>query len=588
MDVHVVGDDPVRAAVTAAFDDVDSISVVPASPADLSDARFGVVSDVVGAETFTRANEAALSGGTPWVAVEIGGVGGHALEGVDAAVSGLSAASGCFECLEARVASTTANADERPRANRSAARLAGAIAGRECIRLFSGDEPSILGQVRELPYARHTLHSVPGCSCQEPAKDGGRDRTLDRTDDDSLSLEAAVDRAELAIDDRVGLIESIGELESFPAPYYLATTADTSAYSDVQAPQQSAGVATDWNGALMKAVGEGLERYCAGTYRDSDFVHACESELSNAVSPTALARKEDSPTYDPETEIRWVEATALETGDRTYLPAAAVQFPQPGTAHVPSITTGLGLGSSTVDALCSGLTEVLERDATMLSWYSTFEPLGLEVEVDAFTTLRKRARSEGLDTTALLCTMDVDVPVVAVAVHRDLEVPTDEYDESWPHFAIGSAAGLDASAAAVGALEEAVQNWMELRSLGPEGADEAGGAIGHYGSFPDEARQFVDVETSVAAETVGPDPVPTGADRLEALLTRATDAGLTPYAARLTTRDVEGIGFEAVRVVVPEAQPLFTGDPYFSDRAREVPESMGFKPRLERAFHPYP
>ena len=32
----------------------------------------------------------------------------------------------------------------------------------------------------------------------------------------------------------------------------------------------------------------------------------------------------------------------------------------------------------------------------------------------------------------------------------------------------------------------------------------------------------------------------------------------------------------AVRAVVPEAQPLFTGEPYFGERAREVPKSMGF------------
>ncbi|PCR90332.1 YcaO-like family protein [Natrinema ejinorense] len=585
MHVHVVGDDPVREAVVTALDDVD-IGVRDAAPAELDDARFAVVSDVAGSATFDRATEAARSGGTPWIAVEIGGVGGHPIEAVDAAISGFAPATGCFDCLRARVASNLEERADGPQADRSAARLAGAVAGRECVRVLSGAEGSIIGQVREVPHARRRLLPVPGCACAET----DRDRSLGR-DADPLELAAAVEHAEGAIDDRVGPIASIGEIESFPAPYYLATVAETTAYSDASAPRQAAGVADDWNAALMKAVGEGLERYCAGVYREADFVHASEDDLESAVAPTALVRPDDAPAYEPSDDHRWVPGEDLATGDPTHLPAAAVQFPQPGDSLVPAITTGLGLGSSTVDALVSGLTEVIERDATMLAWYSTFDPLGLSVATPAFERLERRARSEGLSVTPLLVTQDIDVPVVAVAVHRDASADADAMspgEEPWPAFAVGSAADLDAEAAATSALEEALQNWMELRNLGPEAADEAGGAIGEYASLPAAGRAFVDTDRTVSAASVGPDPVPTGLEGLETLCSRVAAAGLTPYGARLTTRDVADIGFEAVRVVVPGAQPLFTDTPFFGERARTVPADLGFEPRLERDFHPYP
>ncbi|MXV62146.1 bacteriocin biosynthesis protein SagD [Natronorubrum sp. JWXQ-INN-674] len=587
MHIHVVGDDPVRAAVVAALGDVD-VTVEDASPDDLETARFAVVSDVAGSATFRRANDAARAGATPWVAVEIGGVGGHPLSAVDAAVSGFAPGTGCFDCLRARVASNLEEGQlsDGPQADRSTARLAGALAGRECVRVFSGDERSVIGATVELPHHRRRFLPVPGCGCQ----DGSRERTLER-DDETLGLDAVVEHAEATIDDRVGVVTSIGEVESFPAPYYLATTADTSGFSDASAPTQAAGVADDWNAALMKAVGEGLERYCAGVYQDDDFVHASEDALENAVAPTALVRPDDAPDYDASDEHRWVPGENLATGESVHLPAAAVQFPQPGERLVPSITTGLGLGSSTVDALVSGLTEVLERDATMLAWYSTFEPLGLAVEDAAFDVLERRARSEGLSVTPLLVTQDIDVPVIAVAVHRDpstLDGSMGPRDEDWPAFAVGSAAGLDATAAARSALEEALQNWMELRNLGPEDAADASGAIGDYGSFPDAAREFVDVDRTIPAASVGPDSIPSGEAALEALVSRARDVGLTPCAARLTTRDVEQAGFEAVRVVVPGAQPLFTGEPFFGERAQTVPDDLGFEPRLERVFHPYP
>jgi len=72
------------------------------------------------------------------------------------------------------------------------------------------------------------------------------------------------------------------------------------------------------------------------------------------------------------------------------------------------------------------------------------------------------------------------------------------------------------------------------------------------------------------------------------LVDRVTDAGLAPCASRLTTRDIGRMGFEAVRVVCPTAQPLFFDDAFFGDRAQAVPEEMGFEARPDRAHHPFP
>jgi ribosomal protein S12 methylthiotransferase accessory factor len=173
----------------------------------------------------------------------------------------------------------------------------------------------------------------------------------------------------------------------------------------------------------------------------------------------------------------------------------------------------------------------------------------------------------------------VDVPVVAVAVHREGE---------WPRFAVGSDADLDPEEAATSALAEALQNWMELRSMGADEAADADGAIGRYADFPATAREFVASETAIPAASVGPADPPTGKAELDAVLSRLADADLSTHAARLTTRDVERLGFEAVRVLVPAAQPLFTGESFFGERAREVPAEMGFEFRPDRELHPYP
>ena len=568
MEIGLVGSGPATAALRAACDDVDC-SIRELEPAAVNADDTPAVGAVV-APTGAGVFEAATTAFDRWVAVEIGGIGGHPQPSIEATVSLYGPDSGCYRCLRERVAASDGTADGDPSGSRSAVRLAGAVAGSELIGLLSGDRAA--GRIVELPWRERTVLPVPGCEC-EAAGMGAFELTHR-----SVDVQDALSRAERAVDDRVGLIAEVGERESFPVPYYIAGTADTTGFSDVRAAEFAAGVDPDWDRAYMKALGEALERYCAGVYRRSEFDGGSERTRARPVSPSRFVRPDDAETPNPEHRIPWVEGIDLGTAETVSLPAEFVQFPPPSRRYRPPITTGLGLGNSTVEAALSGLYEVIERDATMLAWYSTFEPLELAVDDPAVDELRKRARAESLSVTPLLVTADVDVPVVAVAVHRDGE---------WPRFAVGSAADLDPIAAVRSALAEALQNWMELRALGPEAAADESGAIGEYAAFPDAAREFVDADDRIPASSLGR-PSLTGREELDAVVDRVADVGLAAYAARLTTRDVEKLGFEAVRVVVPAAQPLFTGDPYFGERAETVPQSLGFEPRLDRSFHPYP
>jgi ribosomal protein S12 methylthiotransferase accessory factor len=575
--VALVGDGPALDAVRAALTDVEA-TVEETDVAGVADADLAVVSGVAGAGGFRSANDQALAGGTPLVTVEVGGLGGQALAGVDVGVAALAPDGPCFDCLAARVAATDSEQAAAPQADRAAVRLGGAHAGRLAATALTGTHSAgvvleLGSDDRSLVPVQRALSAVPDCTC-----DDDRDWTL-RRGDDERSLDAALDAAEPLVDDRLGLLAAVGERESFPAPYYLAAVSDTTGFSDASAAAQAAGVALDWDAAYMKAVGEGLERYSAGVYRETDFQRG-STDHPDAVPPAAFVRPEGESSDDATatSELDWIPGEHLASGEDVLLPADRVIFPPRENHSGPSITTGLGLGNSGVEALLSGLYETVERDATMLAWYSTFDPLGLAVDTEAFRELERHARAENLGVTALLCTQDVDVPVVAVAVHRD----------DWPRFALGSAADLDADAAATGALCEALQNWMELRALGPDAAADQGGAIGRYAEFPREVRGFVDPSTTISVADVGRDEVPEGTAELDAVLGELQDAGLDAYAARLTPRDVDRAGFEAVRVLVPQAQPLFVDDSFFGDRARTVPRELGFQPRLDRPHHPFP
>ena len=566
MDIGVVGDGPGAEAVDAALGDVD-VNAFSVESALLDGFDLAVVVDTTGSPAFAAANDRL----NRWVAVEVGGVGGVALADVDAAVTVFETA--CYDCLCARVASGTTESSataDAPTGTRSAVRYAGAFAGRAVVQLLTGE--SVGDTVREVPGTTRHLLAAPGCSCGDAP-----DAALPRADR-SRSVSAAIDRAERAVDARIGLLTDVGERESFPVPYYVSRLADTTPFSDVSAAAFAGGAADDWDVAFMKALGEGLERYAAGVYDSSAVTTAPAADVQDPVTPDAFVRPDDATRYDPDDRLAWVRGEALATGAVRQLPAEFVHFPPPERRYRPPITTGLGLGNSGPAAALAGLYEVVERDATMTTWYATTEPLGLRVDDAVLDRLRKRARAESLSVSTLLVTGDVDVPVVAAAVHRDGD---------WPRFAAGSGADLNPAAAARSAVAEALQNWTELRSMGREAADEAGAAIGRHADLPPETAAFFDPPTTVDAEGLG-EPDLDGSAALETVVERVEAAGLSPVVARLTTRDLATLGFEAVRVLVPGAQPLFTGEPFFGDRAREVPRSMGYEPALDRPYHPFP
>ena len=563
MDIALVGEGPAVDAVATALGDVD-VNVMPVEPGLLDGFDLAVVADTAGSSSFAAANDAL----DRWVAIEVGGLGGVPLDDVDAAVTVFDAA--CYDCLRARVASGGAEPADAAQGRRSAVRYAGALAGRRVIRLLAGDP--VADAVVEVPGAERSLLPVPGCGCGDDPGDALPREHADR------ALDESIDRAERAVDPRIGALSEVGERESFPVPYYVARVADTTPFSDARAAEFGGGVAAGWDAAFMKALGEGLERYAAGVYREASFTRAPAANVQNPVTPDAFVRPDDAEAYDRDDRLAWVTGESLATGEPASLPAEFVHFPPPERRYRPAITTGLGLGNSGPEAALSGLYEAIERDATMTSWYSTTEPLGLDVDDPTVAELEKRAQAESLSVTPLLVTTDVDVPVVAVGVGRDGD---------WPRFAAGSGADLDPVAAARSALAEALQNWTELRSMGPDAAAEEGAAIGHHADFPDETRAFFDPDASVPADALG-EPALSGTDELEAVVDRVETVGLEPYVARITTRDLAGMGFEAVRVLVPGAQPLFTGEPFFGDRARDVPRSMGFEPELEKAYHPFP
>ena len=522
-------------------------------------------------EDLSAWNRQAVAANVPLIAVECGTVGGRTIEEFAGAVTCCTPDGPCFACLETRIEANAQQTTDASTCDPAESILLASMGGMFAARPQLDDG----GTVTTLPFGDHELLPVPDCPvCASPSDARWRPESAPARSPRSLA--AAATAGERTVGDLVGIVTEVGEARSLPSPYFLVTLADTTPFSDVQAPRQAAGVADDWDEAFMKGIGEGIERYAAGIYTHDSFRRASPDDVQAALDPASCVNPagEDLDTG----EIAWVPGEALASGRDVWLPAELVVFPPPSRKIRPPITTGLSLGNTIDEAIAGGLAEVVERDATMLAWYSTFEPLALAVDDPTYDRLERRAAFENLELETMLVTQDIDLPVVACLAHRD----------RWPALALGSAAGLDATQAAIRAAEEALQNWMELDEMGEATATDEAERLAAHARDPTPARTGLAAVGTVDAAAVSQATDAKARERRDRIVELISTAGMTGYAARTTTRDVERLGFEGVRVIVPTAQPLILGEPYFGDRAETVPASLGYSPCLDRSPHPFP
>ena len=582
MKIGLIGDGATSTSIEFALQQSE-ISVTPVSIESVSKSKLNefsivLVVDHVGSPLFEKVNDDIT---TSWIAIELGGLGGYSIPPVLGSISLFSPATACYSCLRNRVKSNLSTSEEsNPKCiipiSPSFESLIGSLSAYLVNSVSNFD--MIHSHVFELsdlsiehisggnsPITHRLLLPLPTCSSNHHSPS-------------THILGTTMERAEYAIDERIGFINTISEAESFPAPYYLANLCDTTSFAAQSVRKQSAGVAIDWDQAFIKTIGEALERYSSGVYDADSFPSGPASSFKNSIPPSSFVQP--TPDLYEDESIDWISGINLHSNETVLLPAEFAVFPHSSEHYKPAITTGLAIGNSLIEAQLSGLYEVIERDATMLSWYSNRPPSTFSPDDPEFDLLSQMANSKGLDSTVLLVTQDINIPVVTVAVHRS---------SKWPKFAVGSCANINPNRAAIGALSEALQNWMELRSMGPDTANNQSSAIGTYSNFPKEAQSFIEHSEPSPSNDLSIPTFSTQTEELSFLLTHLHGLDLSSYSIQLTPPDIATIGFEAVRILIPEAQPLFFETPFFGSRARTVPASLGnFRSRLDRPHDPYP
>jgi ribosomal protein S12 methylthiotransferase accessory factor len=433
--------------------------------------------------------------------------------------------------------------------------------------------------------------------------------------------EEIIERVTPFVGDRTGMIGPSFELPLNSGNpdicVYTSYTCNLNRLSDEIVIQSDDGLALSGAGssaqrlqARVKAYCEALERYCTVSFNPQDIIVASRDELgSQAVEMDLFARGAEeyrhprnftAPPTNSE-RMRWVRGYSLTAAVPRLVPMAAVYlstpYQYPAEAFTLPITTGCALAASYEQAIISGICEVIERDALMLTWLQQLPLPRIDATTCADAALQNRLQrvaEAGIEQYFFDATSDLGVSTVyalQIAPQSPLAV------------LVMAATRLDPVQALIKVVDEASSSRLALEQLlqQPPHFDPAdyrsftsltAGAV-YYG---DPARMAAfdfllqhDRRRPVAAlpNLATGDP----SSELEQLLAIFRRHELELLVVDITVPQLREAGLYVVKVVAPQLLPLainynmrYTATP----RLYEAPARMGYAVRPQAALNPLP
>jgi ribosomal protein S12 methylthiotransferase accessory factor len=348
----------------------------------------------------------------------------------------------------------------------------------------------------------------------------------------------------------------------------------------------SYGTAFQEETACIKALCEGIERHClsgrlTGVTRASalkisgpavklqDLVYFTDEQLSR---PQFRRFR-----FDEKTRFRWAGGLNVVTGTDTWIPAQLIQLPYEFSGEqmikFPD-STGAACGTSRQGALLHGILEVLERDLFICWFLTNVEATIIDLPGSAAPRLREIAevyRRYRLELIVLKLSCEFSFPMVVAIILDRTKVG--------PAVSIGMKADVDGVSALEGAIAEAQQprpwqrDLIHIRSRAKR--------VCTIRTFAERAAFWRDPEliprlvslwerekSVTFEEAFAGYKRQSTTQALDRLIKFAGKFGLDIFSMDVTSPAVRELGFFVVKVVIPQAQPVYFDEryPYWGGR----------------------
>ncbi|MEL7362735.1 MAG: YcaO-like family protein [Bacteroidota bacterium] len=312
--------------------------------------------------------------------------------------------------------------------------------------------------------------------------------------------------------------------------------------------------------------------------------------------------------FEEDTVIRWVQGHRLISEEEVWVPAQLALFfylQDPSEATIAyAASCGMAAHIDRNLAVYNGITELIERDAMMVSWYAHVPPIRLEFDrpLGSREFERYRARLDRLSGNYTCYLHKLDMPDLYTVSAIEVVQHMNQYG-----YYAGGAAAVDIDEAIEGALVEYGQSEAQLKlaSLAPERSSAAGARyyfwaeadkphrematflehLGYYGhpvNWPALEWFHNDGGSVKLTELPAPVPFETSEDKLRALTDKLSTYGIDPIVIDQAPPQFRQMA--AVKVMIPElVHPHVSARPYLGHpRIWEMRKRVGLSDRTMR------
>ncbi len=366
--------------------------------------------------------------------------------------------------------------------------------------------------------------------------------------------------------------------------------------------------------ALLKFIGESIERYCLDVYKNKDLIFSSYKDVKNhAIDIHSIVAVSDKQKQNPyfkrfiisDTDVLgWVRGISLKTGKSTLIPAQLVYlsytFPKNEKIIYMPISTGAAGGTSLLAALRRGICEIIERDAFLIGYLNKLSPPKIDLkslknrDINHWLQLFERYK---LELSVLDITTELGIPTF-------LSVVLD-------HTGIGSAvsAGLKTHLNPLEAILDSIKESQHPRCWVRRMAEEDSGKIKKIRPFdiktleeralywfPIKRINNISFLLKRKAENLKKynfSSATSEKDQLRLVLQKLWDYDMDAYFVDITQSKFRALGYKVVKVIIPQLSPFYLNEDvrYFGGtRLYNVPVTLGLrnKPLSEESLNQVP
>lgn len=366
--------------------------------------------------------------------------------------------------------------------------------------------------------------------------------------------------------------------------------------------------------ALIKCIGEGLERHSVQIYRQSDFSVATLRDLAGQVAldpATVVAFSERQRQQSPQVRLSstkahsWTSAVQLFTGEPILVPAQLIYLSYTFLPDEPvitfPITTGAAGGGTTAAAIARSIYEIIERDAFMIAYLTKLHVPRVDL-----------ARLDHAPTQALLRSLDrYHLEPFVFDITLDLPVPTFmavviDRTGIGPAVSVGLKSHLHPYEALYGALLESQhpRGWIrrEAAKLGKINRRPtrpiitlAQRGLAWYPTSRIKHLNFWLSQHPTPFRWTEHDEILSDKAQVLRLVEVLRDARMRVIVKDITPAHLEPLPYRVIKTLIPELQPLYLDEryPYLGGRRlTSVPAALGLQSArttsvLNRMPHPF-